>query len=174
MSMLRNRKGFTLIELMVVVIIVLVLAGIAVPVYIHYIQEGKKSEGYAVIDSIVSGALVYFQKYNTYDPTAAPGGAAGDEIDLWLARDDVDNARYFTYVVTGADDAGFVVTASAVAVEGLPASGRIIWTQSGASASLGNAGTGAWTESGWLSLRGRDPSGSRSTTSRTGTERARR
>ncbi len=149
MSMLRNSKGFTLVELMVVVIIVLVLAGIAVPVYIHYIQEGKKTEAYAVIDSMVSGALVYFQKHNSFDPTAAAGGSAGDEIDLWLARDDEQNAIYFTYVVSGADAAGFVITATGVAAEGLPGTGEIIWTHSGASASAGNAGVGVFTETGW-------------------------
>ena len=141
MSMLRNRKGFTLVELMVVVIIVLVLAGIAVPVYIHYIQEGKKSEGYAVIDSIVSGALVYFQKNNTYD---------GGTITLWLALDDVSNAQYFTYEITGdGDDEGFEVTATAVAAEGLPDGATIVWLQTGADASAGSAGTGSFSEDGW-------------------------
>jgi type IV pilus assembly protein PilE len=140
MSMLRNRKGFTLVELMVVVIIVLVLAGIAVPVYIHYIQEGKKSEGYAVIDSIVSGALVYFQKNNTY---------ANGTIDLWLARDDVDNAIYFTYAISNASATGFTVTATPVAGMGLNTDGRIIWTQELADADAGSAGTGYFTETGW-------------------------
>jgi prepilin-type N-terminal cleavage/methylation domain-containing protein len=140
MSMLRNRKGFTLVELMVVVIIVLVLAGIAVPVYIHYIQEGKKSEGYAVIDSIVSGALVYFQKNDTY---------AGGTVDLWLARDDVDNAVYFDYNITGATDTGFTVEATTRAGVGLAENGKITWTQINADASAGSAGTGAFTESGW-------------------------
>ena len=83
MSMLRNSKGFTLVELMVVVIIVLVLAGIAVPVYIHYIQEGKKSEAYATIDAIVSGGLVYFQKNSTF---------TGGTLTNFLAADDVGNA----------------------------------------------------------------------------------
>jgi prepilin-type N-terminal cleavage/methylation domain-containing protein len=139
MSMLRNRKGFTLVELMVVVIIVLVLAGIAVPVYIHYIQEGKKSEAYAVIDSIVSGALVYFQKNDTY---------AGGTIDNWLARDDVDNATYFTYALSGQAATGFTATATVTGGWG-PAGATITWTQSGASAAAGDAGTGAFTESGW-------------------------
>jgi len=139
MSMLRNRKGFTLVELMVVVIIVLVLAGIAVPVYIHYIQEGKKSEAYAVIDSVVSGALVYFQKNDSY---------TGGDFDVWLADDDVDNAVYFTYAISDADDAGFVVTAS-VAGGWAPDDAEIVWTQTGASAADGDAGTGAFTESGW-------------------------
>jgi prepilin-type N-terminal cleavage/methylation domain-containing protein len=140
MSMLRNRKGFTLVELMVVVIIVLVLAGIAVPVYIHYIQEGKKSEGYAVIDSIVSGALVYFQKNDTY---------SGGTIALWLAQDDADNAVYFDYAITSATDTGFTVEATTKAGVGLAETGKITWTQSGADASAGSAGTGAFSETGW-------------------------
>ncbi|MFH1689689.1 MAG: prepilin-type N-terminal cleavage/methylation domain-containing protein [Candidatus Eisenbacteria bacterium] len=140
MSMLRNRKGFTLVELMVVVIIVLVLAGIAVPVYIHYIQEGKKSEAYAVIDSIVSGALVYFQKHNTYEDGT---------IALWLAADDVANARYFTYAISDEDGVGFVATATAVAAEGLPDGATIVWTHEGADASAGSAGSGEFTEDGW-------------------------
>lgn len=139
MSMLRNSKGFTLVELMVVVIIVLVLAGIAVPVYIHYIQEGKKSEAYAVIDSIVSGALVYFQKNDTY---------TGGTIANFLAADDVANAEYFTYVLSGQGDAGFIVTASVTGGWG-PAAGKVTWTQIGASAAAGNAGTGSFSETGW-------------------------
>ncbi|MFH1865324.1 MAG: prepilin-type N-terminal cleavage/methylation domain-containing protein [Candidatus Eisenbacteria bacterium] len=139
MSMLRNRKGFTLVELMVVVIIVLVLAGIAVPVYIHYIQEGKKSEAYAVIDSAVSGALVYFQKYNTY---------ADGTWDLWLCADDVGNAIYFDYGPgpVSADAGGFVITANATGNWG---SGWVTWTQSGAVAADGSAGTGEFTEGDW-------------------------
>ena len=139
MRMLRNSKGFTLVELMVVVIIVLVLAGIAVPVYIHYIQEGKKSEAYAVTDSIVSGALVYFQKNDTY---------TGGTITNWLALDDVTNAQYFSYALTGQGDAGFICTATVTGGWG-PVAGKIIWTQIGASAAAGNAGTGAFTETGW-------------------------
>ncbi len=140
MSMLRNSKGFTLVELMVVVIIVLVLAGIAVPVYIHYIQEGKKSEGYAVIDSLVSGALVYFQKNNTY--------AGGTDV-LWLAKDDVDNAIYFDYAITGAGAGGFVITAKPKLDVGLDTDGRIIWTQQDADANAGSAGWGEFSETGW-------------------------
>ncbi len=139
MRLLRNRKGFTLIELMVVVIIVLVLAGIAVPVYMHYIQEGKKSEAYAVIDATVAGALTYFQRNNTF---------VGGTMTNFLAQDDVDNADYFTYALSGQSAAGFVVTASVSGTWG-PATGRVIWTHTGAAAASGDAGTGTFTETGW-------------------------
>ncbi len=139
MSMLRNSKGFTLVELMVVVIIVLVLAGIAVPVYIHYIQEGKKSEAYAVIDSIKSGALVYFQKNDSF---------TGGDLDNWLARDDTDNATYFSYVLAGQSDAGFTATAT-VAGTWAPLGATVVWTHAGASAPAGDAGQGVFSEAGW-------------------------
>jgi prepilin-type N-terminal cleavage/methylation domain-containing protein len=142
MQLLRNHRGFTLVELMVVVIIVLVLAGIAVPVYIHYIQEGKKSEGYATIDAIVSGALVYFQKHGTY---------AGGDIDTFLARDDVDNATYFNYAVSGAGSSGFTATATVDNSQDDwgPAGATITWTHTGADVNAGDAGTGTFSEAGW-------------------------
>lgn len=140
MQLLRNRKGFTLVELMVVVIIVLVLAGIAVPVYIHYIQEGKKSEAYATIDSIVSGALVYFQKHGTF---------TGGSVDEFLATDDVGNATYFDYAVTGADDNGFtaVATVDNTQDDWGPSGATITWTHTGADVNTGDAGTGTFSES---------------------------
>jgi prepilin-type N-terminal cleavage/methylation domain-containing protein len=143
MQLLRNRKGFTLVELMVVVIIVLVLAGIAVPVYIHYIQEGKKSEAYATIDAIVSGGLVYFQKNGTY---------AGGTIDNFLARDDVDNATYFNYALSGLGPTGFVATATVDNTpphDWGPTGATITWTHTGADVNTGNAGTGTFSEDGW-------------------------
>ena len=139
MRMLRNHKGFTLVELMVVVIIVLVLAGIAVPVYIHYIQEGKKSEAYATIDAIVSGGLVYFQKNSTF---------TGGTLANFLAADDVGNATYFTYALSNLSDAGFTATATVTGNWG-PAGATVTWTHAGASAANGDAGTGAFSESGW-------------------------
>ena len=55
-------KGFTLIELMVVVAIIGVLAAIAVPAVSSYIREAKTTEGVEHLKSLSDGAVVY---YNT-------------------------------------------------------------------------------------------------------------
>ncbi len=139
MFKLKNQKGFTLMELMVVVIIVMVLAGIGVPVYMNYIKEGKKSESYAVIDAITSGSKVYFQKNGTY---------VGGTIAKFLATEDVGNAQYFTYALGTLSAAGYVTTATE-AGSWAPSNAKIIWTQSGAVGANGDPGTGVFTESGW-------------------------
>ncbi len=139
MRLMRNQKGFTLVELMVVVIIVLVLAGIAVPVYMHYIQESKKSEAYATIDSVVSGALVYFQKNNTY---------VGGTLANFMAADDTGNAQYFTYALDDLAATGFTVVATETG-SWAPDGATITWTQTGADATNGDAGTGSFSETGW-------------------------
>ena len=49
---LLNKKGFTLIELMVTVIIIAILASIAVPSYNGYIRRGKMAKAYADIETV--------------------------------------------------------------------------------------------------------------------------
>lgn len=138
MHLFRSQKGFTLLELMVVVIIVMVLAGIAVPVYMHYVREGKKSEAYAVMDAAIAGAKVYFQRNETYD-------FADDDWVAVLAADDVGNAVYFTYALTSSGS-GFTITATE-AGDWAPANASITYTHGGASD--GDAGSGTFAEDGW-------------------------
>ena len=40
-KMLKNRKGFTLVEVIVVAVIVAVLAAVAIPLYLGYIESSK-------------------------------------------------------------------------------------------------------------------------------------
>lgn len=98
----KKQKGYTLVELMVVIIIVLVLAGIAVPVYIHHVFESKKAEAYEMIDQICQGADDYFDQYDTF-----VGGTIG-QFDL---SEVVPEAEYFTYKLRSLTKYTYVVTA---------------------------------------------------------------
>lgn len=56
---LRKKKGFTLIELMIVVAIVGILAAIAIPAYTDYIKRTKMSQVLHAIDVIAESACEY-------------------------------------------------------------------------------------------------------------------
>ena len=58
----RNAKGFTLIELMIVVAILAILAVVAVPAFIKYMRRAKTTEAIDEIDKIVKGAAFYYTK----------------------------------------------------------------------------------------------------------------
>ncbi len=55
----RNRKGFTLAELLIVVAIIAVLVAIAVPLFVSGLQKAEKSRDDANIRSVKSAAVVY-------------------------------------------------------------------------------------------------------------------
>ena len=59
--MLQNHKGFTLIELMIVVAIIGILAAVAIPGFMTYIKNSKTSEAKTNLDAIKKGALAYYE-----------------------------------------------------------------------------------------------------------------
>ena len=58
--MLKNRKGFTLIELMIVVAILGILAAVAIPAFLKYIKRSKTSEATMNIRKLFDGSVTYF------------------------------------------------------------------------------------------------------------------
>ena len=58
--MLKNRKGFTLIELMIVVAILGILAAVAIPAFLKYIKRAKTSEATMNIRKLYDGSVTYF------------------------------------------------------------------------------------------------------------------
>ena len=80
------QRGFTLIELMIVVAIMGVLASIAIPAFIKYVKQSKTSEAGLNLKSMADGASAYYETdHFTTDglpvsekqiPT--PGGTFGD------------------------------------------------------------------------------------------------
>jgi type IV pilus assembly protein PilA len=63
---LRNQKGFTLIELMIVVAIIGILAAIAIPNVITYLKKSKTSEGKQFLATLRTLEEAYKAENDTY------------------------------------------------------------------------------------------------------------
>ena len=78
-----QEAGYTLIELMIVVAIIGILASLAIPAFMGYVQRSRAAEGPTVLGAIRISEEAYRSEFGTYvaagwNPTAASvGGAHG-------------------------------------------------------------------------------------------------
>ena len=80
-----NQKGFTLIELMIVVAIIGILAAIAIPEFIAYTLKSKTSEALMNMGNIATAEEVYRAKNNVYlSCTLSPVGGGQTTPTAWV------------------------------------------------------------------------------------------
>ena len=73
----KSRKGFTLIELMIVVAIIGILAAIAIPNFIRFQLKAKTSEGKVNVAAIRTAEEAYFSEFGKYVAAAVSPAANG-------------------------------------------------------------------------------------------------
>ena len=71
------QKGFTLIELMIVVAIIAILAAIAIPAYQDYVVRAQVSEGTSLADGSKTAVAEYYNNFGFFPPTNVSAGVAG-------------------------------------------------------------------------------------------------
>lgn len=90
---MKKAKGFTLVELVIVIIIVGILSIVAVPIYRGYTKRAYASEGRALLGSIQTAQKVYFAENGNY---YTPGDSAVSTVSNSLFDVDATKNKYFT------------------------------------------------------------------------------
>lgn len=65
----KSAKGFTLIELMIVVAIIGILAAIAIPNFLKFQAKARQSEAKSNLAAVFTAETAYFSEYSAYGDT---------------------------------------------------------------------------------------------------------
>lgn len=142
----RVQKGFTLIELMIVVAIVGILAAIAIPQYQDYTRRARVTEGISLAASAKTAVTETFQTRGVSPMIAATG---------WVAPAATPNVNGVAIT-----DAGVITITYNQAVMGTAAAPTLVFTPvdaAGAAVDLSAAAGAAWPNQWSCSLGGTLP-----------------
>lgn len=108
---MRRREGFTLIELMVVILIVGILAAVSIPLMRGRIDSAKWSEGKAIMGTIATALRAHVaEKGSAY--TASPSLS-----QMGFSSNDLDGTYFtasnFSWSLSDDDPIAFTITATA-------------------------------------------------------------
>ena len=129
-----ERKGFTLLELIIVIVIIGILASLAMPRFIRTAERSRAAEALAQVGAVRGSMQRYYASDQSYT------GATFARLDV----DDPNDAtlyplRLFSYVLTVTDATHFTVTATRNATKSGDGSSTITIDQDG-----GITGTGVF------------------------------
>ena len=86
-----NDKGFTLMELLIAVAIVVILAGVGIPVYLKFMAGAKHAEASTNLSSIKMCEEAYKLANGVYRACAvAPRATPDQDAVAWTGNDDFD------------------------------------------------------------------------------------
>jgi prepilin-type N-terminal cleavage/methylation domain-containing protein len=104
---MRNKKGFSLVELMVVIVIIGILASLAIPRFMGVTDKAKLSEFKPVLKQAITLYNAYYQEKETF--VTSTGTIEGGNQDIGF--DSPSGESRFKYTSVETPD-GVVVTAT--------------------------------------------------------------
>jgi type IV pilus assembly protein PilA len=110
MKKIKANSGFTLIELMIVVVIIGILTTLAIPRYFNVSTKNKQAEAKLILKQIYTNERTYRQQGQGYYIPGAAASAANPQAFQLIWVEIMPSARY-TYTIVG-NATSFTATAT--------------------------------------------------------------
>lgn len=110
-----KQTGFTLIELMIVVVVIAILASIALPSYSNYVQKARRSDAKVSLSKAAALQERFFLKNNAYTSNVNELGGSGGTLtspEGWYII-----TSSVTGCASGNDGSCFTLTATATGAQ---------------------------------------------------------
>ncbi|MBS0575388.1 MAG: pilin [Proteobacteria bacterium] len=123
------QKGFTLIELMIVVAIIAILAAIAIPAYQDYVIRSQVSEGSSLADGSKTAVAEFYSNKGTFPNTNASAGvaAAGSIQGNYVSSVTITGGATGLIDVLYGNQANTAIAGKHLMFKGTPAGGSTTW-----------------------------------------------
>lgn len=112
----RAQRGFTLIELMIVVVIVGILVGIGLPSYQNFVIRSTRADAQSTLLGFAQAMERHFNQNYTYANAAAGGATTGaPDGTVFPAFAPLEGTAFYNLTIQAADGTGYTLRATPIA-----------------------------------------------------------